>query len=89
MGIPWRGIPDEIEGVTPPTHTHTRVVSSLFSKSVLNWRGCLQYDILEIRNFVGFFLIIVGLIKTMAVSNIKYSEHLKRVGNSRFLCQFL
>jgi hypothetical protein len=55
-------IPDGIEtgGVTLPpltTHTHTRVVSSLFSKSVLNWRGvCLQYDILEILNFVGFFL---------------------------------
>ena len=23
MGIPWRDIPDEIEGVTPPPHTHT------------------------------------------------------------------
>ena len=39
------------------THTHTRVVSSLFSKSVLDWRGggCLQYDTLEILNFVGVF----------------------------------
>ena len=85
------GIPDEIEtgGVTPPhTHTHTWVlVSSLFSKSTLKWReGGLQYDILEILNFVGvFFLIIVG----QTFSNIKYSGNLKRVCNSRFLYRFL
>jgi hypothetical protein len=45
----------------------------------LSWTGggCLQYYILEILNFVGFFLIIVGqtfkimlILKTIAVSNI-------------------
>jgi hypothetical protein len=67
-------IPNEIEkgGVTPsPLHKHTQVVLSLFSKRILNWRwGCLQYDILEILNFVGFFLIIVGqTFKIMLIKN--------------------
>jgi hypothetical protein len=55
----------------PPPHTHARVVSSLFSKSVLNWWGrCLHYDILEILNFVGFFLIIVRqTFKIMLIKN--------------------
>ena len=45
---------------------------------------------------LSFFLIIVGqtslklcLLKAIAVSNIEYSERLKRVCNSRFLHRFL
>jgi uncharacterized protein YybS (DUF2232 family) len=60
------GTPDEIEGVTPtPPHTHTLVVLSLFSKSVLNWRGGSVYNMIfwKFEILLSFFLIIVGLVK--------------------------
>ena len=62
-----------VEGVSLFCPTKKGV--SVFSKSVLNWGGggCLQYDILEILNFVGFFLIIVG--QTFKIMLIKNNCH--------------
>jgi hypothetical protein len=58
--------------------------------------GGVQYDILEILNFVGVYSSNLWdkhsklfSLKTIAVSNIKYSERLKRVWNSRLLYYFL
>jgi hypothetical protein len=57
--------------------------------------GGVQYDILEILNFVGVSSNLwdkhskLFSLKTIAVSNIKYSERLKRVWNSRLLYYFL
>ena len=56
------GIPDEIEtgGVIPAhTHTHTGIFFPCSPKCPELGGGCLQYDILEILDFVGVFLIIV------------------------------
>jgi hypothetical protein len=76
----------------PPPHTYTHLGTSVvpvlqkYPEMAGGGGGGLQYDILEILNFVGFFfLIIVG----QTFSNIKYSEHLKRVCNTRFLYRFL
>jgi hypothetical protein len=54
------GIPDGIKigGVTPhPPHTHQGSFVPVFQKCPELARGeeCLQYDILEILNFVEFF----------------------------------
>ena len=54
------GIPDEIEtGDVIPAHTHTGIFFPCSPKCPELGGGCLQYDILEILNFVGVFLIIV------------------------------
>jgi hypothetical protein len=52
--------------------------------------GGLQYDILGTLNFVGVVLVNskLLLLKTIAVDNIKYSECLKSVWNSKFLRPF-
>ena len=74
------GIPDGIEtvGVTPPPHHHhhhnTHIHQGSFVPVIQKCPelagGVYQYDILEILNFVGFFLIIVGqTLKIMLIKN--------------------